>query len=83
MGKTQAAVLATAITGVLVFALSQAFDFTLDQAVAAHITTIISTLIALFTPAPAGSAKPLAVSPRTQEGAEVEQPQVFEEEIAE
>lgn len=83
MGKTQAAVLATAITGVLVFALSQAFDFTLDQAVAAHITTIISTLIALFTPPPSGGNNPIHVSPRTQPGVDIEQPQVLEEELPE
>lgn len=83
MGKAQATVLATALTGVVVYVLAQAFDLTLDQAIASHITTILSTLIALFMPPPSGGVAALRVSPRTQPGEPVAQTQVFEEEITE
>lgn len=85
MSKTKAGVLATAITGLFVFVLAQFTDMTIDQAVASHITTIITTLIALFMPPPSGGAVALSVSPRTVEESadEVEQPAIFTEEITE
>ena len=81
MKKTKATILATALTGVLVFILAQCYDLTVDQAVASHVTTIISTLIALFMPPPSGGAPALYVSPRTQPEIEAEDVQIFTEEI--
>ena len=82
MSRARAAVLATAITGVVSYALAQWLDFTIDQAVASHITTIVTTLIALFMPPPSGGAPAVVhVSPRTAPGDAVEVPQIFEEEI--
>ena len=81
MKKTKATILATALTGVLVFILAQCYDLTIDQAVASHVTTIISTLIALFMPPPSGGVAELHVSPRTQQGVPAEEPQVFTEDI--
>lgn len=83
MHKTKATVIATALTGVLVYVLAQCFDMTVDQAVASHVTTIISTLIALFMPPPSGGAPVLHISPRTQPAAKVVQPQIFTEDIEE
>lgn len=83
MKKTKATILATALTGVLVFILAQCYDLTIDQAVASHVTTIISTLIALFMPPPSGGGAELHVSPRTQQGVPAEEPQVFTEDIKE
>ncbi len=80
MKKTRAAGLATAATAVLVFVLSQAFDLTLDQALASHITTLISTLIALFMPPPTGGAAAIVESPKTGHPP-ADQPEVFEEAI--
>ena len=83
MKKTKATILATALTGVLVFILAQCYDLTIDQAVASHVTTIISTLIALFMPPPSGGAPALHVSPRTQPEVEAESVHIFTEEITE
>ena len=82
MTKTKAGVLATAITGLIVFVCAQFTDMTIDQAVASHIATIISTLIALFMPPPSGGVAALNVSPRTAPEP-VEQPAIFHEELAE
>lgn len=81
--KTQATVIATALTGILSWALAQAFDLSVDQAVAAHFTTILSTLIALFLPPPSDTSGGLFVSPRTQADVPAEQPAVFTEELSE
>ena len=81
MKKTKATILATALTGVMVFILAQCYDLTIDQAVASHVTTIISTLIALFMPPPSGGVAELHVSPRTQKNVPAEEPQVFTEDI--
>lgn len=80
MTKTKAGVLATAITGLIVFACAQFTDMTIDQAVASHIATVISTLIALFMPPPSGGSSSISVSPRTAPEP-VKQPAIFHEEL--
>ena len=81
MNKTKATVIATALTGILSFILAQCYDLTIDQALASHVTTIISTLIALFCPVPSQSSAQIYVSPRTQAGVSVDDAQVFTEDI--
>ena len=81
MNAKTAAALAAAIGTLATFALSKVVDLDDQQAIGSAITTIVSTLIALFIPAPGKAQDGLTVSPRTQKDVPVEQPKVIVEDV--